>query len=72
MLGSTSVTRRTRRGGVQRLTRTATRPSTKGTTGNQSLFDESLDWFDRKLQQIDQRLSSICTPFTKEDNEPSN
>lgn len=72
MLGSTSVTRRTRKGGVQRLTRTATRPSTKGTTGNQSLFDESLDWLDRKLRQIDGQLSRIYTPFTKETNESSN
>lgn len=73
MLGSTSVTRRTRKGGVQRLTRTATRPSTKGTTGNQSLFDESLDWLDRKLQQIDQKLSQIRTYISEESNlEPSN
>jgi len=65
MLGGTTVLRRTR-GGVQRLTRTATRPSIKGVPGNQSLMDESNDWLDKRLRQIDQKLSQIKTYFTQE------
>lgn len=72
MLGGITVLRRTR-GGIQRLTRTARRPSTKGVTGNQSILDESSDWLDRKLQQIDQKLSQIRTYISEESSlEPSN
>lgn len=65
MLGTTTYAMRTR-SGFRKITRTATRPSTKGEAGNQSVVEESADWFERKLQQIDRRLSEIRANFTEE------
>lgn len=39
--------------------RRATKPLTRGETGKQSLGDESLNWLDRKLAEIDDKLKSL-------------
>ena len=39
--------------------RRATKPLTRGETGKQSLGDETLNWLDRKLTEIDDKLRSM-------------
>ena len=65
MLGGTTFLRRTPRG-VQRLTRTARRPSEKCATTTSRYSIESPNWLDMKLQQIDQKLSQIRTYISEE------
>ena len=58
MLGTTSISMRTPRGYMS-IRRRATKPLTRGETGKQSLGDETLNWLDQKLAEIDNKLKSM-------------